>query len=170
VARSTSARRPDVAAALLRAWSASARINQYLVERLHPSIWRAGLRGGRGESMRTIADLVAHLHNCGLRYLERTDPTARVPRELDRFRATRAQAVRSLGGKRRAVVRVVGAALADGRRIVGFPHDAATYLVYYLAHDNHHRGQILQQARLLGHPVSRETMVGMWHWSARAAE
>jgi uncharacterized damage-inducible protein DinB len=170
VARSTSARRPDAAAALLRAWSASARVNQYLVERLHPSVWRAGLRGGRGEKMRTIADLVAHLHNCGLRYLERTEPRARVPRELDRSRATQAQAARSLGAKRRAVARIVGAALADGRRIVGFPHDAATYLVYYLAHDSHHRGQILQQARLLGHPVSRDTMVGMWQWAGRARE
>jgi len=162
--------RLDPTAALLRAYSASARINQYLVEHLDPAVWRARVEGGHGEKLRTVAALVAHLHNCGLRYLERTDRTARVPAELDRFRVTPAQAVRALGAKRRAVQRVVTAALADGRRITGFPYDAATFVLYYLAHDSHHRGQIVMLARLLGHPVSQKTMIGMWQWSRRAAE
>jgi uncharacterized damage-inducible protein DinB len=163
--------RLDPAASLLRAYSASARINQYLVERLHPAVWRAPAPAGPGRGrVRTIAALVAHLHNCGLRYLERTDPGARVPAELDRARVTPAQAARALGAKRTAVLDVVGAALADGRRIVGFSQDAASYLVYYLGHDHHHRGQIVMLARLLGHPVSRDTMAGMWQWAARARE
>ena len=162
--------RLDPTAALLRAYSASARINQYLVEHLDPAVWRAQVTGGRGEKLRTVAALVAHLHNCGLRYLERTDRTARVPGELDRFHVTPAQAARALGAKRRAVQRVVTAALADGRRLTGFPYDAATFLAYYLAHDSHHRGQIVLLARLLGHPVSQRTMSGMWQWSRRAAE
>ena len=160
--------RRDPAAVLLRAYSSSARINQFLVEHLDPAVWRARPPGG--ERVRTIAALVAHLHNCGLRYLERTDPSARVPAELDRARVTPAQAARALGAKRKAVLRVVGAAIAQGRRIVGFPHDATSYLLYYMAHDNHHRGQIVMLARQLGHPVSRKTMIGMWQWSARAEE
>ena len=163
-------RRVDPAAALLRSYSANARINQYLVERLDPAVWRAQVRGGDGKQLRTIAALVAHLHNCGLRYLERTDPAADVPAELDRSRVTRAQAVRALGAKRRAVLTVVGRALVEGRRIVGFPHDAASYLAYYAVHDGHHRGQIVILARLLGHPISQQTMIGMWQWAKRAAE
>jgi uncharacterized damage-inducible protein DinB len=161
---------PAAAAALLRTYSASARINQYLVEHLDPAVWRAAVRGNDGKPLRTIAALVAHLHNCGLRYLVRTDPTAAVPAELDRVRVTRAQALRALGAKRRAVLRVVGAALAEGRRIGGFPHDAAGYLAYYAMHDSHHRGQIVMLARLLGHPINRDTMSGMWQWSKRAGE
>src|SRR5438093_1540376 len=78
-----------------------------------------------GAKSRTLAALVAHLHNCGLRDLERTAPEAQVPGELDRARVTPAQAARALGAKGRAVVRIVGAALADGSRIVGYPHSAA---------------------------------------------
>jgi uncharacterized damage-inducible protein DinB len=164
-------RPPDSTAALLRAYSASARTNQFLVERLHPEVWRAPVPHGAGPGrVRTIAAIVAHLHNCGLRYLERTAPAASVPAELDRSRVTAAQATRALGAKRQAVLEIVGAALADGSRIVGFPHDAATYLIYYLGHDHHHRGQIVLLARLLGHPVSRETMAGMWQLAARARE
>lgn len=159
----------DAAATLLRAYSASARINQYLVERLHPGVWRA-VPPGRPGPARTIAALVAHLHNCGLRYLERTDPNARVPADLDRSRLTPAQAVRALGAKRHAVLHVVGDALAEGRRIVGFSGGPAQYLAYYLAHDSHHRGQIVLLARQFGHPIPRGTMAGMWQWAARAKE
>jgi uncharacterized damage-inducible protein DinB len=181
VTRSSRGAPADRAASLLRAYSASARISQYLVQRLDPAVWRATLRGagGTGEAggtratgsgrPKTIASLVAHIHNCGLRYLERTDPT-RVPPELDRFRVTPAEAVRALGAKRRIVLDVVGAALREGRRIVGFPHDATTYLAYYLSHDSHHRGQIVMLARLLGRPIDRDTMSGMWQWAARARE
>lgn len=158
----------DPTAELLRAYSASARINQYLVERLHPAVWRARPPGEK--KVRTIAALFAHLHNCGLRYLERTDPHAGVPDELDRARVTPAQAARALGAKRKAVLRVVGDAMAEGRRIVGFPHGASGYLLYYMLHDSHHRGQIVMLARQLGHPVSQVTMSGMWQWSARAGE
>ena len=154
----------DPIALLLRTYSANARINQYLVERLDPAVWRARPPGE--ERVRTIAALVAHLHNCGLRYLERTDPDANVPAELDRARVTPAQAARALGAKRKAVLRVVGAAIAEGRRIVGFPHGASEYLIYYMAHDCHHRGQIVMLAR----PISQKTMIGMWQWSARAGE
>ena len=160
----------EPAASLLRAYSASARINQYLVERLDPAVWRAKPPGVREGSGRTIAALVAHMHNCGLRVLERTNPAARIPAPLDRFTVTRSRAVRALGAKRKAVLRVVGQALVDGRRIVGSPHDATGYLVYYTSHDAHHRGQILLLARQLGHPLSLETSQGMWQWSARVRE
>jgi uncharacterized damage-inducible protein DinB len=165
--RTKPSRPVDVAAALLRAYSASARVNQYLVERLDPSVWRAKPPAPR---MRTIAALVAHVHNCGLVYLRRAAPHIAVPQDLDRFRVTPALAARALAAKRRAVLTIVAPALERGQRIGGSQHDAATFLAYYMVHDGHHRGQILLQTRLLGHPVSTDTMSGMWQWAARARE
>jgi uncharacterized damage-inducible protein DinB len=142
-------------------------VTQYLVERLHPTVWRALPPGPK---VRSIAALVAHLHNCGLVYVQRAAPGLQVPGELDRFRVTQGQAARALAQKRKAVLAIAGAALEQGTRIDGFPHDTATFLAYYMVHDGHHRGQIVMLARLLGHPVSVETMSGMWQWGARAAE
>ncbi len=159
--------RLSTADALLQAYSANARINQYLVERLHPSLWRAPSPLPKG---RTIAALVAHMHNCALRYLERTAPEVPVPAELDRHRVTQQQAARALGAKRKAMLAIVGAALEDNSKIVGSPHRAAEFLAYYMVHDAHHRGQIVQQARQLGHPINQQTMIGMWQWSARGRE
>jgi len=157
----------DVTASLLSAYSASARVNQYLVERLDPSLWRAKLPEPK---VRTIAALVAHTHNCGLVYLQRAADRTPVPAELDRFRVTQRQAAKALGAKRKAVLTVVARALKDGARIDGFPGNAATFLAYYMSHDAHHRGQIVTLARILGHPVSTQTMSGMWQWPKRASE
>ena len=159
--------RLSAADALLKAYSANARINQYLVQQIDPAVWRAPSPLPRG---RTIAAQFAHIHNCGLRYLERTAPGVPVPKELDRSRVTQAQAARALGAKRKAVLAIVGAALEDNSRIVGFPYDAAGYLAYYMIHDGHHRGQVVLQARLLGHPISQQTMSGMWQFFKRAKE
>lgn len=164
---SRNAQAVDVGAALLRAYAAGARSNEYLVERLDATVWRAKPPHPK---MRTIAALVAHVHNCGLAYLRRAAPDVAVPPDLDRFRVTQAAAVRALAAKRRSVLAVVGPALARGGRIGGSPHDPPTFLAYYMVHDGHHRGQILLQARLLGHPVSVETMSGMWQWAARGHE
>jgi uncharacterized damage-inducible protein DinB len=160
-------RRPFVISeALLRAYSASARVNQYLVEHLDPGVWRAKPPGGG----RTIAALVAHLHNCGLVYLRRAPGGEATPGELNRFRVTVAQAARALGAKRRAVLQVLARALAGDGRVDGFRYDAAAFLAYYMIHDGHHRGQIMMQARLLGHPLSQKVMSGMWMWEQRVRE
>ena len=161
------AHRLDAAALLLKAYAANARVNQFLIEELDPAVWRAPSPLPRG---RTIAAQFAHIHNCGLRYLERTAPEYPVPEELERARVTPAQAAKALGAKRKAVLAIVGAALRDNGRIVGFPLSAAEYLTYYMIHDGHHRGQIVLQARLLGHPISVKTMSGMWAWNQRARE
>jgi uncharacterized damage-inducible protein DinB len=83
---------------------------------------------------------------------------------------TAAQAARALGAKRRAVLRVAARALEGDGRVDGFRFDAAAFLAYYMIHDGHHRGQILLQARLLGHPVSQQVMSGMWAWETRVKE
>ncbi len=68
------------------------------------------------------------------------------------------------------VLRVVARALEGDGRVDGFRYDAAAFLAYYMVHDGDHRGQILLQARLLGHPVSLKVMSGMWMWEKRARE
>lgn len=142
-------------------------MTEYLIDQLDPALWRAKPPVPK---MRSVVALVAHIHNCGLVYLRRAASGVSVPRDLDRFRVTPATAVRAFAAKRRAMVTVLGPVIGRPGRIGGSPHDAATFLLYYMAHDAHHRGQIVWQARLLGHPVNMDTMSGMWQWVARGRE
>ena len=157
----------SLSAALLRSYAASARVNEYLVERLDPAIWRAKPPAPK---MRTVAAIVAHMHNCALAYLRRASPKVAVPPDLDRHRVTQTAAVRALAAKRKAMLAVLERALEAGGRVGHSVHSPVQFLTYYMVHDGHHRGQILLHARLLGYPIALETMSGMWSWSARARE
>lgn len=160
----------DPEAELIAGYAATSRVTTYLLEALHPSIWRARAADGGGGGAKTIAALAAHIHNSGLRYLARTSPGTRVPGPLDRHRVTQAEAIRALQRKRAAVLRIVGGAMNVGGPIVGFSGGPVRYLLYYMVHDAHHRGQIMQQARRLGRPIGKQVMIGMWQWPRRARE
>ncbi len=160
-------RRFDPVESLLHSYAASARVTEYLVERLHPAVWRARVPDKKGK---TIAQIISHMHNCGLVYIARTAPSADVPPEMDRHRVTQAAAVKLLKRKRKVILEVAGAKLGGDGRITGLPMNAAQSLSYYMVHDAHHRGQIALMARLLGHPLDPETMSGMWMWNKRAKE
>jgi uncharacterized damage-inducible protein DinB len=43
-------------------------------------------------------------------------------------------------------------------------------LTYFVAHEAHHRGQIVMLARQLGHRLPSEITGGLWHWSKRSKE
>jgi uncharacterized damage-inducible protein DinB len=154
-------------ATLLRACAASARVNEYLIERLDPAVWRAEPPAPK---MRTIAAMAAHMHNCGLAYLRQATPKVTVPPDLAGLRVTQSAAVRALAAKRRALLAALGPALERSVPVGHSKRDPIQFLTYYMVHDGHHRGQIVYQARLLGYPVSVETMNGMWLWPTRIGE
>jgi uncharacterized damage-inducible protein DinB len=50
------------------------------------------------------------------------------------------------------------------------PLDVGHVLSYFVAHEGHHRGQIVMLARQLGHRLPPEVTGGLWQWSKRAWE
>ncbi|PYP32097.1 MAG: hypothetical protein DMD49_06790, partial [Gemmatimonadetes bacterium] len=43
-------------------------------------------------------------------------------------------------------------------------------LTYFVAHEAHHRGQIVMVARQTGHRLPRATTNGLWQWKTDAAQ
>jgi hypothetical protein len=61
--------------------------------------------------------------------------------------------------------------LANGGRLPGFsPPDVTHFLAYHVAHEGHHRGQIVMVARQLGHRLPAAVTDGLWQWGRRARE
>jgi uncharacterized damage-inducible protein DinB len=50
------------------------------------------------------------------------------------------------------------------------PLDVGHVLGYFIAHEGHHRGQIVMLARQLGYRLPVEVTGGLWHWSKRSQE
>lgn len=153
--------------ALLTAFDTNDRINRYLIENLPAEAWRAEPPEGKG---RTIAAIVAHIHNVRVMWLKAAAKGSKIPEQLDRTSVTPAQAAKALDQSRAALSAVIKSALDSDGRVKGFRPDVAGFLGYLIAHDAHHRGQICMFARQVGHPVSQKTMFGMWEWGTRGKQ
>jgi len=149
--------------ALLSAFDTNNRINQYLIENLPAKAWSAKPTDGKG---RTIAAIVAHMHNVRVMWLKATKADD-IPEQLDRGKVTVKQAIRALENSRIALQKVCQHALETDGRIKGFRPDVAGFFGYLITHDSHHRGQIAMLARQVGHPLPQKAIFGMWEWGSR---
>jgi len=150
--------------ALLTAFDTNDRINQYLLNNLPADAWRAGPPEGKG---RTIAAIVAHMHNVRVMWLKAAAKGSKIPEQLDRSSVTPTQAAKALEQSRAALSAVLNHALESDGRVKGFKPDAAGLFGYLIAHDAHHRGQICMLARQVGRPLPQKAMFGMWEWGTR---
>ena len=150
-------------AALLNAFDTNNRINQYLIENLPKDAWTGKLADGKG---RTIAAIVAHMHNVRVMWLKAAK-WQEIPEQLDRATVTPAEALNALESSRQALSGLIRQALDGDGRVKNFRPDVAGFFAYLIAHDAHHRGQITMLARQLGHPLPQKAMFGMWEWGSR---
>jgi uncharacterized damage-inducible protein DinB len=155
----------DHGQALLSALGTSERITQYLLESLPAATWRAA----PPDDGRPIAAIVAHMHNVRVMWLKAAKGP-KPPAQLDRLKATPAQARQALARSHAALADLVRASLTGSGRIPGFPPDVVAFVAYLIAHDAHHRGQICMLSRQLGHRLPNETTFGMWEWNKRGRE
>jgi uncharacterized damage-inducible protein DinB len=149
--------------ALLTAFNTNDRINHYMIDNLPQEAWTAKPPDGKG---RTIAAIVAHMHNVRVMWLKAAKAED-IPAQLDRSTVTPAQAVRAFEASRQVLLAVMRRALETDGRVKGFRPDVAGFFGYLIAHDAHHRGQIVMLARQVGHPLPQKAMFGMWEWGSR---
>jgi len=153
----------QLSVALLNAFDTNNRICQYLIENLPTEAWNAKPPEGQG---RTIAAIVAHMHNVRVMWLKAAKAET-MPDQLDRGTVTPKQATIALEDSCKALRALTARALASDGRIKNFRPDVAGFFGYLIAHDAHHRGQIAMLARQLGHPLPQKAMFGMWEWGSR---
>ena len=153
--------------AVLSAFDTNDRINRYMLESLPDAAWQAEPPDGKG---RTIAAIVAHMHNVRVMWLKAAAKGSEIPEQLDRSKVTQAQAVKMLEKSRAALSAVLRSALESDGRVRGFKPDVASFFAYLVAHDAHHRGQVCMLARQVGHQLPQKAMFGMWEWGSRGKD
>ena len=150
-------------------FAANDRMNQTLIEHLDPAAWKAKPPG----NVRTIAAMFTHMHNVRCKWIRLTAPHLKVPPQLNRTHCTPQQARAALLDSAVRCAEMLAEALGDGGgRIEKFRRDGwghpwpvgVEMLCYMLAHEAHHRGQVLMLAHQLGLPLPKAVGYGLWNW------
>lgn len=136
--------------AVLRSFEIHNRIHLYLIGAIDEKAWTAVPMGGKG---RTIAALFAHIHSVRLMWLKATKQP--LPDALEKD-ATRAQAQKALEASAESIAKLVKPALESDGRIPNFKPDGWAFVGYLIAHEAHHRGQVMMVARQTGFPVDKK--------------
>jgi uncharacterized damage-inducible protein DinB len=168
---------PDLRATLLAAWRTNSRVTAWLVEHLPAALWDAAVPS---EPRRSVRMLVAHLHNARSRWLKTLgrEHGIAVPGLVDLRRVTRRSLLAALKRSSRGIEELLELGIAAGGQVPpskayvwrNLPLDVGHVLTYFVAHEAHHRGQIVMVARQLGHRLPPDATNGLWQWTTRARE
>jgi uncharacterized damage-inducible protein DinB len=168
---------PDLRESILSAWRTNNRVTVFLVERLPGELWRSAIPGA---PRRTVRMLAGHLHNARCAWIKTLGREfgIPVPRSVDRRRVGPGELLRALGRSSRGIQRLLTLGCDHGGRIPpastyvwrNLPLDVGHVLTYFVAHEAHHRGQIVLVGRALGFRLASEVTSGLWHWTKRSRE
>jgi uncharacterized damage-inducible protein DinB len=160
--------------ALIAAWRTSHRVTTYLLENLPPGVWSQTVPGVPRRTVRMIA---AHIHNVRCTWIKMLGGRhgVAVPRHVDGRRVRPAELARALSRSSDGIIRLIRLGMARGGAVPpaawqNFPTDLAHFLSYFVAHEGHHRGQLVMLARQLGHRLPSGVTAGLWQWKKRARE
>lgn len=167
----------DLAVTLIDSWRTNSRVTAYLVENIPAALWDATVPGAPRRTVRMIA---GHLHNARCMWIKTLgqEHGLAVPASVDRRNVTRRQLLAALKRSSAGVEALLELGIAaDGyvppsKRYVwrNLPLDVPHILTYLVAHEGHHRGQIVMLARQLGHRLPANISSGLWQWSKRMQE
>ena len=160
---------------LLASWRTNCQVTAYLVEHLPGELWSAPLPAAPRRTVRMVA---AHFHNARSRWVRTLGQEHGIvaPALVDRRKVTRRELLSALTRSGRGIEALLELGLANGGEVPpsksyvwrNLPLDVGHVLTYFVAHEGHHRGQIVLLARELGHPFPREVVDGLWQWNRLA--
>jgi uncharacterized damage-inducible protein DinB len=167
-------RDPEHGKALIAAWHTSHCVTVYLVEHLPRGLWSQKVPGSPG---RTVRMLAAHLHNARCMWIKMLGARhgVRVPRTVDGRLVRPRELLRALSRSSEGITQLIRLGIArDGvvprASWQNFPTDLPHFLSYFVAHEAHHRGQLVMLARQLGHRLPPAVTAGLWQWNTRSRE
>jgi uncharacterized damage-inducible protein DinB len=167
----------DLRDVLVPGWRTTNQVTVFLMKHLPTELWAAVVPGAPRRTVRMIA---GHIHNTRCMWIRTLgkEHGIEVPDPVDRRRVGPRQLLPALNRSSRGMVKLLTLGCDHGGTIPpsasyvwrNLPLDVGHVLAYFVAHEGHHRGQIVMLARQLGCRLPAEVTDGLWQWSKRAKE
>lgn len=164
--------------AVLDAWRINDRATRFLVEHIPAKLWTGALPTSPRRTVRSIA---VHIHNSRRMWIKGLGAGAgtSLPASVDRLKASPEEVSVALETSGARVLHLLEAGLENGGDFPGvssrfiwgaWPRNVVLFLAYAVAHEAHHRGQVLVVARALDQRLPARVVSGLWQWSSRLRE
>ena len=149
---------------LIETWNIHNRINLYLLDAIDEN-FLADTAASKG---RNVGEQFAHMHNVRLMWLKASMPdllSGQTKIEKD-SKLTKKLLSTELTSSADAIAALLSNGFETGK-IKGFKPHPAAFFGYLVAHESHHRGQIVLSLKQSGHPIDQKTQYGLWEWGSR---
>ncbi len=167
----------DLQDAVLAAWRTNSRVTEFLIGHIPPALWSATVPGIPSRTIRAVA---AHIHNSRCTWIKTLGHEHGIvaPVRVDHRAVTARQLHAALRRSGRGIAALLALGCSRGGRIPpsrayvwrNLPLDVGHVLTYFVAHEAHHRGQIVMVARQLKCRLPATVTGGLWGWQTRGRE
>lgn len=148
---------------LIDTWQINNRINLYLINGIEESSFNL-TSASKG---RTVGEQLAHIHNVRLMWLNAAMPELMASvKKIEKESITKNVVLEQFSKSSEAITALIKKGLADGKIKNFKPHPVA-FVGYLIAHEGHHRGQVILSLKQAGRPLDKKILFGIWEWGTR---
>jgi uncharacterized damage-inducible protein DinB len=146
---------------LADAWHLNNRVNLMLLDQLDEE----QLAVTANPRARNVAEQFAHMHAVRIMWLEpRTPALAKALPKIAKGEASKAAIKEALEASAAAIGDLFAEGEKTGKVKIYFKRGPIAFFAYAMAHEAHHRAQIVLHLKYAGRPVDRAFGFSLWEW------